>query len=195
MSPEKELVMEGFPRSANTFAVVAFRQAQERDVPMAHHLHIEAQILEGVRLGKPVIVLIRKPADAVKSLIIRHPSTDVESAFKRYISFYKNVEKVIDKVVLADFDVVTSDLGAAILELNQKYKTNFKVFESTPENIEQVYSEVGAINRLFDEGKETHVARPSGKRERMRVTIPQSRIFWEAEAVYEQLLEKGSWKG
>ena len=34
----KALVIEGFPRSANTFAVVAFRQAQERYVPIAHHL-------------------------------------------------------------------------------------------------------------------------------------------------------------
>ena len=100
MSPDKELVMEGFPRSANTFAVVAFRQAQGRDVSMAHHLHVEAQVFEGVRLGKPVVVLIRQPTDAVKSLIIRHPGADVESAFKRYISFYKNIEKVIDQVVL-----------------------------------------------------------------------------------------------
>ncbi|RMG27959.1 MAG: hypothetical protein D6732_19595, partial [Methanobacteriota archaeon] len=39
-----EIVIEGYPRSANTFAVVAFRLAQNRPVKIAHHLHMEAQI-------------------------------------------------------------------------------------------------------------------------------------------------------
>ena len=38
-SKETELVIEGFPRSANTFAVLAFDYAQPDDVKLAHQLH------------------------------------------------------------------------------------------------------------------------------------------------------------
>lgn len=36
---DTEIVIEGYPRSANTFAVAAFLLAQGRPVKIAHHLH------------------------------------------------------------------------------------------------------------------------------------------------------------
>jgi len=188
LSESSELVIEGFPRSANTFAVVAFRQAQGRDVPMAHHLHVEAQILKGVSKGLPVIVLIRNPVDAVRSLIIRHPLMTTEDAFQRYIEFYTAVERVADKVVVADFEKVTSNFGEVIAIANKKYGTAYKLFEANPENLERVYKEIDAINSVADEGKETHVARPSKEREKIKVDIPPLPKSKHAEAIYSRLI-------
>src|SRR5687768_15078094 len=69
-----ELVIEAFPRSGNTFAVVAFQLAQARPVKIAHHLHAAAQVTRGVRLRKPTLVLIRDPLKAVSSHLVREPS-------------------------------------------------------------------------------------------------------------------------
>jgi hypothetical protein len=44
-----QLVIEGFPRSGNTFAVVAFEQAQRQSVRIAHHLHAPAQVMLAAR--------------------------------------------------------------------------------------------------------------------------------------------------
>src|SRR2546422_7828125 len=48
-----EMMIEGYPRSGNTFAVAAFRLAQQRPVIVAHHLHSPAQVLEAVRRRIP----------------------------------------------------------------------------------------------------------------------------------------------
>jgi len=59
---ETEVVIDGFPRSGNTFAVVAFRQAQSRRVSVAHHGHVPALAIEAHRRGVPALVLIREEA-------------------------------------------------------------------------------------------------------------------------------------
>jgi len=84
---DTELVIEGFLRSANTFAVAAFGFAQQRDVEIAHHMHAPAQVIPAVRMGIPTLVLIRHPKDAVLSLVIREPHISVEQASKDYIRF------------------------------------------------------------------------------------------------------------
>jgi len=50
---DTEIVIEGYPRSANTFAVAAFLLAQGRAVKIAHHLHVPAQVIQAVRWGIP----------------------------------------------------------------------------------------------------------------------------------------------
>src|SRR5829696_5842518 len=68
-----QIIIEGFPRSGNTFAVVAFQQAQRESVRVAHHLHMPAQVVLAAQWGIPTLLLARKPTDAVLSLVIREP--------------------------------------------------------------------------------------------------------------------------
>lgn len=60
-----EIIIEGFPRSANTFSVLAFTLTLRRNVFVTSHFHAEAKVLQGVKFGIPVIVLIRHPVDAL----------------------------------------------------------------------------------------------------------------------------------
>lgn len=190
-SSDKELVIEGFPRSANTFSVVAFRQAQQRHVPMAHHLHVEAQIIQGVRKGKPVIVLIRNPVDAVKSLLIRHQHIDPAWAFRRYYLFYKTVLRLEEHVVIADFSAVTSDFGSVIRRVNKKFGTYYDIFQHTKENVANVFRDVELINDRLDNGKESHVARPSKRRSEIKVDINEQNAYVaNALEIYERLSHK-----
>ena len=56
-----QIVIEGFPRSGNTFAVVAFQQAQRESVRVAHHLHMPAQVIRAAHLGIPILLLVGSP--------------------------------------------------------------------------------------------------------------------------------------
>ena len=62
-----ELVIDGFTRSATTFAVYAFQLAQDRPIRLAHHLHAPAQLIEAARRGIPTMALIREPQGAILS--------------------------------------------------------------------------------------------------------------------------------
>jgi len=113
VTPETELVIEGFPRSANSFARVAFNRAQKGTVRIATGLHVPAQVIRAARWRIPTLVLIRRPKDAVLSFAIRDPIS-VEQALRYYLSFYETVEGYSGAYVLGTFEEVTGDFGRVI---------------------------------------------------------------------------------
>nr|MBA2566441.1 hypothetical protein [Thermoleophilaceae bacterium] len=55
--PSTRVVIEGFPRSANSYTFLAFR-GWNPGVRIGHHLHTPLQVTLAVRLGVPCAVLI-----------------------------------------------------------------------------------------------------------------------------------------
>jgi hypothetical protein len=137
---DTRIVIEGFPRSANTFAVVAFRQAQEEDFHIAHHLHAQGQVVRAVEWGIPVCLLIRSPVDAVRSLVLKLPYIRPHDALRAYAEFYSDVYPLRDRVVVATYEEVTTDLGAVIARLNSKFGTHFRMFSHTTVNVERAFA-------------------------------------------------------
>lgn len=164
-----ELVIEGFPRSGNTFAVVAFEQAQDHPVRIAHHLHVSAQIIAGVRMGIPVMLLLRNPEDAICSLVIREPHLSLDDALWDYIGFHRSVLPWRSGFVVAGFDEVTSDFGTIIARINARFSTTYNVFVHTQSNVDRVFTdldglEAGVASKTADERR---VARPSEERRKL----------------------------
>jgi len=195
-----ELVIGGFPRSANTFAVAAFVLAQGRPVKIARHLHAPAQVIAATRMGIPTVVLIRQPRDATLSLIVRAPYT-VEQALKDYIRFYTSIVPYRDGYVVAPFYEVTQDFGCVIKKINAYFGTDFRVFNHTKDNIEKVFQIVEEMDKE-DTGRkdvqESTVARPSQQKEalkdslRSRLDSPTAkRLLAKAEQVYNQFIAVG----
>ena len=139
VSRNTEIVIEGYPRSANTFAVAAFQLAQGREVEIAHHLHGAAQIKRAARLGVPAVVLVREPSEAILSLMVRDPTASVRWAIHSYVRFYSNVVPHLDKIVIAPFATVTSDFGSIIRIVNARYGTAFKDFATTEGTLEEIW--------------------------------------------------------
>jgi len=54
--PDTAIVIEGFLRSGNTFAVAAFRVANGPDVHIGRHLHGAPHVLRAVRYGVPTVI-------------------------------------------------------------------------------------------------------------------------------------------
>ncbi len=197
VTPRTELVIEGYPRSGNTFAVAAFLLAQDRPVALAHHLHAPAQVVQAVRWGIPALVLLRAPEDAALSWMIREPLLTARRALALYLSFYRGVQPYREGFVLARFEQVVQDFGVVIRRLNQKFGTRFRPFVPTEANLERVWRMVEAMD-MADTGRarvtETTVARPSRLREQLKARCrpllqqPQVRpLLAQAQALYRAL--------
>lgn len=132
---ETELVIDGFTRSAVTFAVVAFQLAQNDHVRVAHHLHASSHLVVAARRGIPALVPVRQPEDAILSALVREPLVTPRQFLKSYIAFYERLLPCRPRFSVATFDEVTTDFGAVIRRTNERFGTDFKVFEHTEENV------------------------------------------------------------
>jgi hypothetical protein len=162
---DTELVIEGFQRSGNTFAAAAFDMAQGRPIKTAHHLHSSAQVLEAVRLGVPVLLLIRDPKDTTISHVIREPCVTMRQSIASWTRFYGRLLPVRDRVFVAEFSKVSTDFGAVIRDFNTRFGTGYKEFDHTEENVARCFDAIEDRNRArFGKIEEGKVARPSEQR-------------------------------
>jgi hypothetical protein len=167
---DTDIVIEGFPRSGNTFASVAFRFAQERQVRMAYRLHAPIQLIQATQLNIPAVVLIRKPEDAVLSWVIHRPHIAVNQALRGYIRFYESVLPFLDHLVVADFDTVVTDFNVIIQKVNLKWNRDFGTFVHTEENVAKCFGLIDDFYQRSGAGKipEKTVARPSKDRKQLK---------------------------
>lgn len=139
IGPDTQVVIDGFTRSASTFAVIAFQLAQDDHVRLAHHLHAPAQLLAATRAGLPTLMPIRPPRDTVLSAAIREPTVPIAQWLRSYAEFYERVEPALDSMVVATFEAVTTDVGGLIDRLNERFGTSFARFDDSADNVEAVF--------------------------------------------------------
>jgi hypothetical protein len=149
-----ELVVDGFERSANTFAAIAFQVAQNDHVRVAHHMHAVAPLIEAAARGVPTLITARSPRATITSAMIRQPRVTARQWLKTYAAFYERIMFARSGFVVATFEDVTSDLGAVIRRVNQRFSTEFREFEHTEANVKTVFS-------LIDERAEGPPWQPS----------------------------------
>lgn len=186
---DTELVIEGFPRSGNTFTVVAFEMAQRNPVRIAHHLHAQAQVMRAAERNIPTVVLIRRPADAVRSLVVRHPHIPLGLGLEVYAEFYSDIHYARNRFLVATFDDVTRDLAAVTERVNRRFGTNFGLFRHSEENLKEVFDRIERINTIVDGGSEAAVARPSAAKDRAKTALSfdsgrHARLLARAEDLY-----------
>jgi hypothetical protein len=144
VSSNTEFILDGYGSSANTFAIQAFYAAQrERRWNVSHHTHSAAQVLRGIKLGLPVLILIRDPVDAIPSAVARFhcfcckPEDCLKHEIMTYLDFYRPLLPYIGNFVVGEFQDVISDYGKVIHAVNQKFGTSFGIFEHTEENVKK----------------------------------------------------------
>jgi hypothetical protein len=151
ISRHKQLCVDGFPRSATTYAVAAFQLAQPSPVSVAHHSHAPAQVCAAVRWGIPTIVTIREPEQSVLSTAVYLPFLTVASALREYVAFYEAVRPFKRAFLVSDFSATTTQLGSVISTLNERYGTRFAEYTPTPER-------EAVLFRVIDHGDESSPA-------------------------------------
>ncbi|HVR79552.1 MAG TPA: hypothetical protein VMS99_14310 [Acidimicrobiia bacterium] len=190
---DTEIVIEGYPRSGNTFATAAFEMAQRRPVRIARHLHAPAQVIAGVERGVPVMVVVRRPEDAVVSEVIRHPGLTLGQALRHYASFHQHLDGYRSGFVVAPFEQVIGDFGTVIQEVNDHFGTDFAPFDHTAKNVEEVFRRVDEMDR-HDIGRRADdpaatTARPTASREQAKEELRQRLSDPVLAPVLERALE------
>lgn len=185
------ITIEGYPRSANTYAVYAFKHANEIQWnEVGHHLHVQAQIIRSVKYQIPVILLIRHPLEAVRSLVVRHDFIPVTDALEDYIRFYSDLYKLRDGFVVANFEDVTEHFGKIIERVNKRFSTNFNLFPDQDEQAKAaVFDEIDRRNRNLDKGKVTHLYRPDKNKDSMKDAVElqaDNELYQNALGIYKK---------
>lgn len=204
VTAQSDIVIEGFRRSANWFAVTAFQQAQGGEVNIAHHTHSPAQVKTAVRMGVPNLVLIRDPDEAVLEdwlRLRRRALVRLPRVFLDYARFYEPLVRCRSGYVLGHFQEVTSDFGEVISKINARFGTRFVPFDHTPENVGRCFQVIEEGNRRKNSGRlvEFIVGRPSEERrevvEQLRSLLDRNEVGkhrTRARRVYESLMATDS---
>ena len=185
------VTIEGYPRSANTYAVYAFKHVNQMQWnEIAHHLHVQAQIIRSVNYKIPVILLIRHPLEAIRSLIVRHDFIQANEALEDYIRFYTDVYSLRDGFVVANFEDVIERFGEIIQQVNKRFASEFNLFPDWDEQARSaVFDEIDRRNRHMDKGKVTHLYRPDRDKEILKNGVElqeNSELYQEALSIYKE---------
>lgn len=167
LTDETQLVIEGFPRSGNTFAFFAIKHAERlagREVAVASHVHTPSQVRAAVNQRYPTLVVIRRPIDVITSLLIAAPHVGFATAIREYTHHHRTLLPLRDRFVIGTFDQVTTDFGAVTARVNERFGTDFACFEPTEENNEAVFAAIEENHRVLHGGSENVVPRPSAAR-------------------------------
>jgi hypothetical protein len=167
LTDRTELVIEGFPRSGNTFAFFGVTHAAMqagREINISSHTHTPSQVRAAVAQRFPTLVVIRRPIDAVISLLIAAPHVRPASLIHEYIHHHQLLLPLQDRFVIGTFDQVTTDLGAVTARVNERFGTSFARYEPTDENNDAVFAAIEENHRILHGGTENVVPRPSAAR-------------------------------
>jgi len=151
---QTNLVIEGYPRSANSFYFSAFRLLHGKDMSIATHLHVSSQIVQATRLQIPTVVMLREPLQAAMSLKALDCQCHPESVEKwmqiplhhyleDYCEFYKPLIKLKGQFVVAPFHEVTEHIQPSIERINHMFNTTFIARNLTGSEKQQIFKEGG----------------------------------------------------
>lgn len=190
---DHDLVVEAFPRSANTYisaiAILAFP-----DKKIARHTHSLGQIKIALKNRTPTLIVVRSPKEAILSNMIRFPLVSPWVLLYRYFYFHKYVLKHKDSLSILRFqDAVGAEIEdvVRIIEMRIGEKSDY-----IP-NKEEVISKVEEMESEDNSGagvRETHVARPSATRDLMKVDLEaklhgMKNKLAELEALYMEIVK------
>jgi len=182
------VVIEGFPRVGSTYAVEAFRHVQPSPPEIASHVHVPAQVMRGVRLGLPTLVLIREPEATVRSLLVKHPFIRPRDALRGYWLFYRWILRFAPGFVAADFTEVTRDFGRVVARVNARFGTEFALFEHSEQAEAAVASRLADIDATAGQGpRESAGPRPEKDRAKAAIDLaPHTAWLARCRRLYER---------
>jgi hypothetical protein len=193
LTASTELVVEGFPRCGNTFAVAAIALAQPREIVISSHVHVPAQVKLAVARHVPTLVVIRDPLDAVASLLVAAPHVRPAAALREFEHHYMELLPWRYGVVVATFEELTADMGVVVDAINARFQTSFTRFEHTADNVAQAFQSVDARFEQVHGHRERALPRPAAVRStglaeaRRRLDAPELEAdVAAAQAVYRR---------
>lgn len=127
-----DLLIDGFPRSANSYSA-SIVSLTNPDTVLISHLHSHHCVQRAVRLGVPVVVLIREPRTTIASAVQFLGVVEPIHIIRAYLRYYSRVERLLGSVVLTDFSIATVDFNAVMRACNERFGTELVPYVPTEE--------------------------------------------------------------
>lgn len=190
-STNSDVLIDGFPRSAGSFAYYAFQVANVRRT-VKGHTHSSDVIRKAIHFGVPTILLVREPIGCLASFTQFVPDLSVHTALLHYRRFYRCIAPLTPMATVGTFDEVTTNFGSVIDRTNRKFDTDFATYEDTPQNKSQVTRMLEQANQHYSTGTELTAARPSKSRRSPSevfedLTVADRRLLTECQHLYRQV--------
>ena len=191
ITPQTDLVVEGFPRSGNTFTVFALNNAAHNEVLISSHVHHPAQIKYAMAHGVPTMLVVREPVATLASYLIFGQHGRPGTVFREYISYHRELVPYADRLLIGDFPEVSTDLSAVIDRINRKYSLHIPPFDQSAANVERVFAEISRQHKLIHRYRDpAEVApRPSASRHAMSERISKELLQPRYRDILDQATE------
>lgn len=114
-----DIMIDGFPRSANTFAAAGLRLCDANLRVVCHH-HNPISVIRALNHGKPTCVLVRDPVDALASFMIQ-TGWRFDYAIAGYVMYYRTLAPFVENILVATFQQVTNDFPLFVARINSAF--------------------------------------------------------------------------
>ena len=187
------VVVEGFPRSGNTFAAFALREmlAHTPNSHVASHVHTPSQVRRAVAMRLPVLIVIREPDEAVCSLLVAAPHVRPLTAYREWVHHYGQLLPLSSHFEVAGLADLIDRLPVIVTRLNQRFGCEIPA-TWTPEMKFRTQTAMEANHNAIHDGAQNTAPWPSEHRTVVRDTIRASlgdpaltKIRAQAHQLYE----------
>ena len=134
------ICIEGFPRSGNSFACRIIR-ITDPWIKISDHTHSIANVKSASENHVPIVILIRKPLDAIVSYVLRRiglrqkttKEMSLRLAFKDYYIFYQYIYKQLNnlnntnKIKIIKFETLINETSTYLETIENLINIDFQI--------------------------------------------------------------------
>lgn len=193
-----DIVIEGFPRSGNTFAVFALRTANPQ-LSIASHIHHHGPIKIALKRSLPLLVVVREPVACLSSYLIAGPHGRPRDVLEEYCGYHKALLETDDAALIATFDQVTNNYARVVQRLNNRFGLTLDPYKNTAENDAEVFAAIKDDHASIHRSRKATEVAPVPHAERAELneqhraalTAPDlADLLRSAETLYAQLVRR-----
>ncbi len=152
VTAQTDLVIEGFPGSANSFVANAVRVAIDQPANVESHFHQAVQLDRAVALGVPTVVVVRTPGDACRSLKSKSPALFDVLIVLRWLQYHRTVLRHLGR---GRFDIVLFDEVIDDVDVVRRRSAGMRRLVARPLVGDQTVQRRSRAHSAFGEGAAT----------------------------------------
>jgi hypothetical protein len=188
-----DLVVEGFPRSGNTFTTFALDDASEQSLQIASHVHQPSQIKLALSRGLPTVLAIREPVAALSSYLVYDPNFTPSEVIREYCSYHRELVPYAPELLICDFTEITSNMASVVDRINDRFAMSISPFDQSPTNVERIQIKIMNQHRLVYRDRDLDlvrsVASPMTDRDRLSGRMREALLDREIEDELAEAVE------